>query len=42
MTCLMLSLACRVVEAPTDRTSLAMPAMYPEALITSLDTDHCH
>ena len=37
MTCLMSSLACTAVEAPTNRTSLAMD---PEAVIISFNQSH--
>ena len=40
MTCLMLSLAFIAVEAPADRTSLAMAAMDPEAVNTSFNQPH--
>ena len=37
---MMSSLACTAVEALTDCTSLAMPAMDPEAVITSFNQPH--
>ena len=40
MICLKLSLACTAVEAPTDPTSLAVPAMDPETVIIFLNQPH--
>ena len=40
MTRLMSRFACTALEAPTDRTSLAMPAIDRVAMITSFNQPH--